>query len=192
MLKRIQYNAPVTLSFSFLSLAVLLLGIATKGLTTNAVFCTYWSSFRDPFFYVRLFTHVLGHSGWEHYFGNIMYILLLGPILEEKYGSRALLDGFILTAFVTGVAHVLLSPTTALLGASGIVFMLILLASFASFREGRIPLTFILIAGIYIGNEVVKGISSVDNISQLSHIIGGLCGALLGVFLNKTGARKRR
>ena len=109
----------------------------------------------------------------------------------EKYGSRSLLFGMLLTAFVTGLAHLLLNGSAALLGASGIVFMLILLASFASFRQGTIPMTFLLIAGIYIGNEIITGITTADNISQMSHIIGGACGAFLGCFLNRKGFKSR-
>ena len=188
---KIKYNAPVILSFSLLSLLVLLIGNWTDGYSTSLLFCVYRAPLTDPLFYLRLFTHVLGHASWPHYFSNIMYILLLGPILEEKYGSRSLLFGILLTAFVTGSAHLFLNGGVALLGASGIVFMLILLASFASFRQGTIPLTFLLIAGIYIGNEIITGITTADNISQMSHIIGGACGAFLGCFLNRRGFKGR-
>lgn len=188
---KIKYNAPVILSFSLVALAALILGNITGGSTTSLLFCIYRAPLSDPLFYLRLFTHVLGHANWSHYFSNIMYILLLGPILEEKYGSRSLLFGMLLTAFVTGLAHLLFNGSAALLGASGIVFMLILLASFASFRQGTIPMTFLLIAGIYIGNEIITGITTADNISQMSHIIGGACGAFLGCFLNRKGFKSR-
>ena len=188
---RIKYNAPVILSFSLISLLVLLIGNWTNGYSTSLLFCVYRAPLTDPLFYVRLFTHVLGHSSWQHYFSNMMYILLLGPILEEKYGGRSILFGILLTAFVTGIAHLFLNGAVGLLGASGIVFMLILLASFASFRQGTIPLTFLFIAGIYIGNEIITGITTADNISQMSHIIGGACGAFLGCFLNRRGFRGR-
>ena len=186
---KIKYNAPVILSFSLISLLVLLLGIFTGGRSTTLLFCIYRAPWTDPLLYLRLFTHVLGHANWNHYFSNVMYILLLGPILEEKYGSRSLLLGILLTALVTGAAHLILGGSTALLGASGIVFMLILLVSFASFRQGTIPLTFLLIAGIYIGNEIINGITTADNISQMTHIIGGVCGAFLGFFLNRKGLK---
>ena len=59
----------------------------TGGASNRALFITYHSSLKAPMTYVRLFTHVLGHVDWEHFIGNMMYILLLGPMLEEKYGS---------------------------------------------------------------------------------------------------------
>ena len=194
MLKKIQYNAPVTLSFALISLIILGANIVTNGLLNSYFFSIYFTSFKDPLLYIRVFTHVLGHAGWQHYFSNIMYLLLLGPMLEEKYGSNALLGGILVTAAATGIAHLILDPYTALLGASGIVFMMILLASFASFTQGHIPLTFILIAVIYLGNEIATGITSADNVSQLSHVIGGVFGAILGFFFkkNRTKGKKRR
>ncbi len=192
MLRKIQYNAPVTLTFALICLIILGANQVTNGLLNRYFFCVYFSSFTDPMLYIRLFTHVLGHASWQHYFSNTMYILLLGPMLEEKYGSRTILSGILVTALITGIAHLLLNPETALLGASGIVFMMILLASFASFTQGHIPLTFLLIAAIYLGNEIASGLLSTDHISQLSHIIGGACGALLGFFYKRHPHARRK
>jgi hypothetical protein len=68
---------------------------------------------------------------------------------------------------------------TALLGASGIVFMLILLASTANLRQGQIPLTFLLVAVLFLGGEVVDAFKN-DHISQMAHLVGGLAGAAFG------------
>ena len=189
--RRIEYNSPVILTFALVSGAVLLLNSWTNGWTNPHLFCVYRSSLLDPLFYVRIFGHVLGHADWAHYFNNMMFILLLGPLLEEKYGGRTIIYAILLTAVITAVAHLLLSPSTALLGASGIVFMLILLASFTSFSQGNVPLTFILIAAIYIGNEIISGFTISDNISRMSHIIGGFCGALFGVSVRPARGRRR-
>ena len=192
MLRKIQYNAPVTLTFALVCLIILGANQVTNGLLNSYFFSVYFTSFADPMLYIRLFTHVLGHAGWQHYFSNTMYILLLGPMLEEKYSSRAILGGIAVTALATGIAHLLLDPGTALLGASGIVFMMILLASFASFTQGHIPLTFILIAAIYLGDEIAAGLSNADNISPLSHIIGGAAGAILGFFYRRRSHVRRK
>ncbi|MBQ1504884.1 MAG: rhomboid family intramembrane serine protease [Oscillospiraceae bacterium] len=192
MLKKIQYNSPVCLTFSLVTLIILAANLLTHGLLNSYFFSVYFTSFSDPMLYVRLFTHVLGHASWAHYFSNIVYILLLGPMLEEKYGSKALLGGMAVTAVATGAAHLIFAGQTALLGASGIVFMMILLASFASFSQGHIPLTFLLIAAIYLGNEIATGLTSADNISQLSHIIGGLAGAVMGFVFKKNGKKRRK
>ena len=114
-----------------------------------------------------------------------MMILVIGPLLEEKYGSSNMLFVILATAIVTGLAHMLLFPHVQLLGASGIVFALILLSSFTSIREGSIPLTFILITVIYIGGQIYNGLFVTDNISNLTHILGGFVGSGLGYVMNK-------
>lgn len=72
-----------------------------------------------------------------------------------------------------------------MLGASGVVFALILLSSITSMKNGSIPITFILVAVIYIGQQVYQGIFVRDNVANLSHIIGGIIGAWLGFILNR-------
>ncbi|MEO1653978.1 MAG: rhomboid family intramembrane serine protease, partial [Bacteroidota bacterium] len=72
----------------------------------------------------------------------------------------------------------------ALLGASGVVFMMILLVSFANARKGTIPLTFILIALLFLGKEIYSALFTHDNISQFAHIIGGLCGGVFGYVIS--------
>jgi membrane associated rhomboid family serine protease len=180
-LARIQYNAPVTLTFALLSLAVLGLAQLTGG-NSNFWFSVSRGSWSDPTLYLRLFTHVLGHANWSHYFGNFLMILLLGPILEEKYGSAKLALMMVVTAFVTGILHILFSPF-GILGASGIVFMMILLASFTEVKAGRIPLTLILIMVLYIGQEVVSWVTTDTNIAHWAHIVGGLCGGVFGFLM---------
>ncbi len=157
----------------------------TGGKSTQLLFMTFHSSLANPLTYLRFFTHVFGHSGWTHFIGNASYLLLLGPMLEEKYGSRTLIEIIAVTAFVTAIVNYVLFPQVAICGASGVVFAFIVLASFTGFREGEIPLTFILVAIIYIGQQVYEGIALSDNISNMAHIVGGLLGASIGYFLNK-------
>ena len=178
-LKKFQYNSPIILTFALISLVSLLLGYITHNRSTQLIFCVYPSSLLNPLTYIRAFTHVLGHADLSHYASNMMMLLLLGPILEEKYGSKLMVGMIVITALVTGIINNIFF-STALLGASGIVFMMIILASMASAQQGRIPLTFIVILIIYLGQEVVAGFSIKDNVSQLTHIIGGLCGAVFG------------
>ena len=176
----ITFNAPVVLAFSALCVAATVLGQTSDGLTTQAFFMTYRSPLTDPLTYLRFFTHVLGHSGWDHLVGNLSYILLLGPLLEEKYGSRTLLAVIAVTAAITGILNYVLFPRIALCGASGVVFAFILLSSVTSIRTGEIPLTFILVAVIYLGQQVIQGVFVADNISNLSHIAGGVIGGVAG------------
>lgn len=183
---RVTFNAPVTLGFVFMCLFVTALGVVTSGKSSNLLFVTYRSSLLNPLMYLRLFTHILGHDGWNHFIGNAAYLLLLGPLLEEKYGSKVMAVVIVITAFVTGMANNLLFNNIALCGASGIVFAFIVLASFTNFNEGEIPLSFILVAVIYIGGQIYDGIAMKDNISNMTHIIGGIVGATAGYKIAKS------
>ncbi len=182
---KVTFNSPVVLGFACICLAATIAGMITNGASTRLLFSTYRTSVFSPTGYLRLFTHVFGHSSWGHLMGNMAYILLLGPMLEEKYGSGRLSAVMAVTALVTGVINNLLFGNISLCGASGIVFAFILMTSFTSFREGEIPLTFILVAVIYLGQQIIDGITVKDNISNLSHILGGMVGAAAGYFLNK-------
>jgi GlpG protein len=182
---RIVLNAPVVIGFAALMFLATFLGILTGGGSTNLFFQTYRSSLASPLTYVRLFTHVLGHSGWSHFMSNAAYILLLGPMLEEKYGSSALVKVILITALVTGLVNNIFFSSVGLCGASGVVFAFIILTSFTGFKTGEIPLTFILVAAIFIGQQIYEGVFVNDNVSQLTHIIGGIVGAAIGYRWNK-------
>jgi len=135
-------------------------------------------SVSSPRDWITLLTHAAGHSSWSHLFSNFSLILLIGPMLEESYGSLVLLAMIVITTIVTGVLNVFFF-TTGLMGASGVVFMMILLASFTNFSRGEIPLTFILVLVLYLGDQLLKSLG-VDNISHFAHIAGGFCGSLFG------------
>lgn len=176
---RIRYNSPVILTFALLSAAVLVLFMRTGPL--------YYQLFSAPtefnpfslLSYFSLISHIAGHKDIEHLLSNFMIILLIGPLVEEKYSSSVLLSMIVVTAAVTGLLNVALF-STGLMGASGIAFMLIVVGSLTNFRRGEMPLTFLLVVAIYLGSEVLNGLKS-DNVSQFAHILGGVCGAGFGL-----------
>ncbi|HUJ76185.1 MAG TPA: rhomboid family intramembrane serine protease, partial [bacterium] len=117
---------------------------------------------------------------------NFSFILLIGPVLEEKYGSLPILAMMVVTALATAILNLLLVHT-GLLGASGIVFMLILLSSFTNIRQGEIPITFILIIALYVVREFVNALTP-NTVSQLAHIAGGVIGGAFGFLFSKAPA----
>ena len=175
---RVRYNAPVTLTLALAAAAVL----ALDQFTGSTIVTAYFTA--PPYFgggalaWVRLFTHVIGHASWAHLVSNFSFVLLIGPVLEEKFGSWILLLMVLVTAGVTGALNAAFVHA-GLLGASGIVFMLILLSSFTNIRARQIPLTFLLVVALYFVREFVAALTP-DSVSQLTHIAGGLCGGLFG------------
>ncbi len=182
---KISFNSPVVLWFSIICLISLILGYLTNGVSTDLVFSVYRSSLANPLTYVRFIGHVFGHANWEHFLGNITLLLVIGPMLEEKYGSLNILFVILATAVITGVVNFVFFPNVQLLGASGVVFAFILLSSFVSIKEGTIPVTFILVAVIYIGGQIYDGIFVQDDVSNLTHIVGGAVGSALGYVMAK-------
>ncbi len=179
---RISYNSPVILTFALICTAVFFMDqfMANQLIPYFAV-GTKFSA--HPLMIFSLFSHVIGHGSIEHLLGNMTFILLIGPIIEEKYDSSKTLLMIAATALITGLINVLFF-STGLLGASGIVFMLILLVSFTNVTDGKIPLTFILVALLFVGKEVIQSMQA-DHVSQAAHIIGGLCGSFFGFILGK-------
>ncbi len=185
---RISMNAPVILTFTLLCLCALILGALTGGHATVQFFEVYRCPLSDPLAYLRFFTHVLGHSGYAHFINNIVLILVLGPSLEERYGSLSITFVILLTALISGLIQFTFFPNTALLGASGVVFAMILLSSFSGAKQGTIPVTLLLVAVFYIGGELKDALTVHDNISHLTHIIGGLCGTGFGFWFGRAKA----
>jgi membrane associated rhomboid family serine protease len=174
---KLKFNAPVVLSFSLICVAVFVLDKIMLG-QLIPYFALGHVSLANPLSLITLVTHVIGHASLEHLIGNLTFVLLLGPIIEEKYGDVKTLFMMIITALATGILNILFFHT-GLMGASGIVFMFILLVSFTNSKSGEVPLTFILIAILFIGKEIIQSLQT-DQISQFAHIIGGIVGSIFG------------
>jgi membrane associated rhomboid family serine protease len=189
---KIRYNSPVVLTFSLICIAVFVLDLIfsygssgeTGPITQNFFMLTGYFDYTNPLDYLRLITYTMGHSNQAHIMGNMSIFLLIAPIMEEKYGSRNVLIMMFSTALVTAFFQLLLF-NTGLLGASGIVFMFIVLVSFADARKGTIPLTFILVVLFYVGTEILHSLQS-NQVSEYAHIAGGVMGAVFGMTFKET------
>lgn len=181
---RIHYNAPVVLTFSLLAIAVVVLSATLMPRLNLQYFAAgggmNWSSVGDWF---RLFSHVLGHGGWSQLAAQLPFILLLGPLLETRYGSGRMLLLILVTALATGLINLLLFRT-GLMGADGVVLMLILLSAMADDRAGSLPLSFLLLAVIFLGHEVMLILRD-GSLAQLAQLLGGLIGAGTGLVLRR-------
>jgi membrane associated rhomboid family serine protease len=181
---KLSFNAPVTLLFIFVSLGVMIAETIFGSAVVLLLSASSSLNFVNPFFYLGLITYPITHNGWAHFLSNVSFLLLLGPLLEEKYGFKKLLVIIFITTTFTGIFNALFF-STALCGASGVVFLFIMLSSFANIKAKSVPLTFLLITGLYIGQEIVNALKP-DSVSQFAHIFGGACGSIFGfVFSGK-------
>lgn len=187
---RLTWNAPCTLIFTLLCALILVLDkyVADEKLIPAFFMVSSKANasgaggfmWNNPIEYVRLFTHVFGHSDWNHFLSNFSFILLLGPLMEERYGSWIYLLMGCVTSFVTGVVNVCFMPTS-LLGSSSIAFMLVILTSVSTLNKKEIPVSFIFLLAVFIALELIS--PNQKNISTVAHIVGGLCGSVFGFLI---------
>jgi len=179
----IKYNSPVILTFAIACSVLFLINDSTGRALDGILVLTPDFQPQNPRDYLNLFTYVLGHANWAHLMGNMTFVLLLGPVIEEKYGSLSLFFMMAVTAFATGLVHRMFFGQ-GLMGASGIVFMFIILVSFTNVHKGVIPLTFILVVVLFIGKEIMNSFDE-NQVSEFAHIAGGIIGSLFGFIGNR-------
>ena len=206
---RVTFNAPITLCFAFICGLVLLADYFTKGQAVLSIFSSggaknspYPFVFTSLLSYLRLFLHIFGSINFAHFVSNFAFILLLGPMLEEKYGSPVLALMMAVTSLVSGVINACFGQSL-LVGAGDIAFMMVLLSAFTSFSKNEIPLSFILVLILYIGREIAISYGSGGSFSYgqkdlngeiraLSNVAGGLCGSLFAFLAVPKSQRKSR
>ena len=99
---RVTYNAKFTLSFCLLALIMLFVNMITGGVANNVFSLSpnlsMWGAY-------RLVSYIFCHANVQHLIGNFLFLLLLGPILEEKYGAKLLIIMTLITAVTTGLVN---------------------------------------------------------------------------------------
>ena len=182
IISKFDYNAPVILTYFFICFLILMIDKLCRGNFSKTFFTTYKNdSLLNPLTYFKLISHSLGHADWDHLYSNFIKILLIGPLIEEKYGSINLLIAMILTSLIIGIINKFLGKG-GILGASGVAYMLILLSSFVNMENGKIPITLTLIILFFVVDEVIKLFRrKKDGVSHLGHITGAICGIILGM-----------
>jgi len=176
---KLTFDSPFTLTFTIA--AVLIFFIAPIGSDWSGFFILSGVTHcENPVWYASFLGYTLGHASIEHLVGNLSIFLLLGPILEHRYGTKKMIIMSTITGVTTAIFHVLFWDE-GLLGASGLVFMFIILSSLSHSRSGEIPLSFIFIVLLYLGNEIYASFEN-DQISQFAHIAGGIAGGIYGLY----------
>ncbi len=181
-LSKIHYNSPVVLTYAIICAVLLFVNFLTAGWLNHTLLISYGHpNLFNPLTYARAVLHIAGHADWAHLFNNMILLMLVGPIVEERYGSRNLLLMMLCNAVITAAINGLLF-STGIIGASGVVFMMIILSAFTGIQKGKIPVTLIIVALMYLGREISTALTSPnDGISQMGHIVGGIVGLFFGI-----------
>jgi len=134
----------------------------------------------------QIVTYSFIHAGFWHWFGNMIGIWMFGSAFENSWGQRRFLElfffgviGAALTTIAVSYAHVLTSPYSPTVGASGGVFA-ILIAFGMVFGENEIFMIPFPVAikakyfvAILIVVELVLALSGGGNVAYVAHL-GGL------------------
>jgi len=190
-LRRLTVEAPVVISFCFLNVLIHILAYTVMPGLNHFLAVQDTLQLTSFMQYPRLITHIFAHDGLAHIKGNMTHLLLVGPSCEHVYGSIAMLKIFGLVAIVSAFAHIFVGGTnTHQMGASGIVFSTILLNSLVAAEVGKIPVSFLLTAGLWITDELFKLFFGRDGVSHHAHLTGAIVGTLAGYYFHGDRAKE--
>lgn len=196
---KLVYDAPATLTFAFICLGLFALDFFFLGSkisqnylcspTSAAGKAAFMAS--SPLSYVRLVTYCFGSASVEILIVNMVFLLLLGPSMEERYGTVVIAIMMAVCVLFSGVLTACFSKTS-LTGCAAVIFMMIFLNSFVSLSKKKIPVSFLLVFLLFIFREGFNlGFSGDGIIKIIINIAGGLCGSLFA-FLTSPKAKSGR
>ncbi len=191
-------DAPVTLTFALISLILYLLdSLAFKGSLAQKILlsptCQTGSLpfvVSQPVSFFRLILYAFSAVNWTALLANLLFVLLLGPAMEERYGSLVIGIMMGVSILFSGVLNAAFCPQS-LKGCTSLVFMMIFLNSFMSFSKKKIPLSFIMIFALYIAYGILDK-STGNLLGTIVCVAGGLCGSLFAFLTSpKVKAEKK-
>ena len=184
------YDTPATLTFAFICIGLF---AADTLIFKNQLAANYLSSpttaggklafmASNPLSYVRLITYAFGATSSSVLICNMIFILLLGPAMEERYGTVVIAIMTIVSILFSGVLNACFSKTS-LTGCTAVIFIMIFLNSFVSLSKKKIPLSFVVVFILFVCSITFEG-----GIKIIINIAGGLCGSLFA-FLTSPKAK---
>jgi membrane associated rhomboid family serine protease len=153
-------------------------------------------------FFITIFTSMFMHAGWLHLGGNMLYLLIFGDNVEDRFGHFKFLIFYILCGMAATFAQYVLAPYVEVpnLGASGAIAGV--LGAYLILMPGQrirvllgmwiVRLPAIIVIGAWIGLQLLSGIgtlasmnASKGGVAYMAHIGGFFAGAILTFFFRK-------
>lgn len=208
---KVTFDSPVVIICALLTVLLYMLDKwALKNfLSQNLLTCLGTSNGNrfDPLSlttYLRMLLHCFGASEWNSLLINTSFFLLLGPMLEERYGSPILVLMIAASVLVSGV-FASFSPVP-MTGSYCIVFMMIFLCAVYMLSKKQVQISWILIFLIYLVWTMVNGFVNgrpseeknpfvaffIGNIPTFIDLLAGVCGSLFGFLVAPKPARTRK
>jgi membrane associated rhomboid family serine protease len=148
------------------------------------------------------------HAGWLHLLGNMLYLLIFGNNVEDRFRRLPYLLFYVLCGYVAAYGFAAVSPTsvTPLIGASGAIAgvlgaYLVLyprarvwsLVPFLFFIPLRIPAWFVLGLWFALQWAYSAGYASAGagSVAYVAHVFGFVTGALIGLVVRAASGPPR-
>jgi len=197
----ISYDAPVTLTFVLASIVFFLLNSYVPFLKDNiskwilmspAKSGDFLFNVKSPLSYFRMIFYVFGApENPMSFFSSLIFILLLGPAMEERYGSIIIGIMMAISTLFSGVLNTCFCDNS-LTGATCIVFMMIFLNAFLSMQKKKIPASFLVVFVLFVFREILE-VNPNGPVGIIINICGGLCGSLFAFLASpKVRAAKKQ
>ncbi len=194
---KFEFDAPVTITFVAVSMLMFLsdtfifkgkLGVFMKSSTAASGELPFVASNFSS--YLSFILYPFCYTSWGVLLTSLVFILLLGPAMELRYGSVVIGIMMFVSAIFSGVLNACFCKTS-LTGCISIVFMMFFLNSFMELSRNKIPLSFVIGFCLFI---LYEGFVQASGIVQIIILIaGGLCGSLLAFLTSpRAKAEKRR
>ncbi len=174
-------------------------------------FILYWSFVparfvQDPLGNViTLFTSMFMHAGWMHLGGNMLYLIIFGDNVEDRFGHLKFLLFYLVCGFVAMLAQFVAAPFVNIpnMGASGAIAG-ILGAYLVLFPRRRVRvllgwwvvhLPALIVIGFWIAIQMLSSVNTsiaatgdTGGVAYMAHI-GGFAAGLVLSFLYRNRAR---
>lgn len=149
--------------------------------------------------FITIFTSMFMHAGWLHLGGNMLYLIIFGDNVEDRFGHLQFLFFYILCGIIAMVAQYIVAPLVTIpnLGASGAIAGV--LGAYLVLYPRRkvrvllwwwiVHLPAIIVIGGWILIQLLSGIGTVGTtasanggVAYMAHIGGFFGGVLLSYF----------
>ena len=146
-----------------------------------------------------LFGHMFLHAGGEHLWGNMIFLLIVGFVVEAVLGWKVFLFAYLLSGLGSAGLDIVIQPDSYNyhLGASGAISGVMgMYAALFGLRKiqffyyflfwvDRIKAPAIIMLPVWLLNEVTQMLWVESNVNYLAHIGGLLSGAFVAFTLNR-------
>jgi len=148
---------------------------------------------------ITIFTSMFMHAGWFHLIGNMLYLIIFGDNVEDRFGHVKFLLFYVLCGFIAMLAQLIAAPYVTIpnLGASGAIAG-VLGAYLVLFPRRRVRvllgwwivhLPALIVIGGWILIQVLSSLGSLagsasaaGGVAYMAHIGGFLSGLVLSFF----------